>query len=249
MAQRQESSVIVSIEELLREAHVREEQERRNAEASLRAAQERRLEELRQQQQAEEARVRAAATERALREFEEEKRRVELRALEEGAVVKARTEAEAQARLAEMTARQDHERSLHALRHDRHKKRLSRMVVALVAVTTVGGFGGGLAIKRSRDESAAADARLRSVRDEKDQLEQEQQRLQLAIANATDPAEVAELRTRLEAAERQVRSLPGPTPKANGGHVTTPAGPAVKRPVPPSSGTCIKGDPLCATIP
>ena len=92
MAQRQESSVIVSIEELLREAHVREEQERRNAEESLRAAHERRMEDLRQQQQA--------------------------------------------------------------------------------------------------------------------------------------PT----------------------TPKANGGHATTPAGPTVKRPVPPSSGACIKGDPLCATI-
>ncbi len=251
MAQRQESSVRVSIEELLREAHSREEQERRDAEERARETERRRIDELRQRQQAEEARLRAADADRARRAFDEEKRRVELQALHEGTVARARTEAEARARLAEMTSRQEHERSLHALRHDRHKKRLTRILVALTAFAVVGGTGAGVVIKRSEDDAAAADGRLRGVRDEKDRLEQEQAQLRQAIGNASDPADVARLEQQLADAQRQLRLFTVPTARTPAVRATAAATavPPVRSAGPTkASDTCIKGDPMCPTI-
>jgi hypothetical protein len=251
MAQ-QESSVRVSIEELLREAHAREEQERRDAEERARRAEQQRVDELQRRRELEEARLRTEDAERRRRAFDEEKRGVELRALHEGTVARAVIEAETRARLAEIAARHEHERGLHALRHDRHKKRLARVAIALTALAVAGGIGAGIAIKRSTDDAMTADARLRSVRDERDRLEQEQARLKQAIGNASDPEEIVRLQQQLADAQRQLRSVAVPTARPSAVHapstvITTPPArspSAVKGP-----DTCPKGDPLCATIP
>jgi hypothetical protein len=250
MAQ-QESSVRVSIEELLREAHAREEQERRDAQERVREAERRRADELRRSRQAEEARLRAEDAERTRLAFDEEKRRIELRALHEGTIARAVTEAEARARLAEMTAQQEHERSLHALRHERHKKRLTRVAIALTAFAVAGGIVAGVAIKRSKDDAMTADARLRAVRDEKDQLEQEQARLKQAIGHASDPEEVARLQQQLADAQRQLRLVTAPAARTAAVHappavVATP--PARSPGTVKASDTCPRGDPLCTTI-
>jgi hypothetical protein len=254
MAQRQESSVSISIEELLRDAHVREEQERRDAAERARVAEQLRVDAMRRRQQEEDARRSAEQAEHAQRAFEEEKCRVELRALHEGTVTRARLEAETRARLAEIAARQEHEGRLHALRHDRQKKRLTRILIALTAFAVVGGVGAGVALQRSKDEAAAADARLRGVRDEKEKLAIEQARLGRALTGASDPGEIARLEQQLAAAQQQIRSLTAPSARAaaRGAPIPAPASPpsparsaAARNP----SSTCPKGDPLCPTIP
>jgi hypothetical protein len=251
MAQRQESSVSVSIEELLREAHAREEQERREAAERVRASEQRRIDERRRCQQAEEARLRAEEAERSRRAFEDERRRVELRALHQSTLERTRAEAELKARLAELAARQEHERNLHALRHDRHRRRLTRVIVLLTGLAVAGGIAGGFAIKRSRDDAAVADARLRGIQVEKDRLEQEQVRLKQAIDSASDPGEVARLQRELAAAQRQMRSFPSPGARPPPVHAPAPItnAPNVRSPaVPRLPDACSKGDPLCPTI-
>jgi len=256
MAQRQESSVTISIEELLREAHAREEHERREAAQQARMAEQRRADAMRRREEEEGVRRSAEQAERARRAFEDEKRLVELRALHEGTVTRARLEAETRARLAEITARQEHERSLHALRHDRQKQRLTRILVALTAFAVIGGIGAGVALQRSKDAAAAADARLRGVREEKEQLETEQARLQRALESASEPGEITRLQQQLADAQTQIRSLTASTLKApvHGPSVHLPPSPASppspsKSPVGRASDACPKGDPLCATIP
>lgn len=256
MAQRQESSVSISIEELLREAHAREEQERRDAAEHARIAEQRRADAMRLRHEEEGARRSAEQAERARRAFEEERRQVELRALHEGTVTRARLEAETRARLAEIAARQEHERSLHALRHDRQKKRLTRTLVALTAFAVIGGIGAGVAIQTSKDDAAAADARLRGVREEKEKLETEQSRLQRALESATEAGEIARLRQQLADAQTQIRSLTASSVKSpvRGASVHLPPSPPSppspsKSPVGKASDACPRGDPLCATIP
>ena len=249
MAQRQESSVSVSIEELLREAHARDEQERRDAAELARAAEQRRMEELRRLQRAEEARLRTEEAERRRRAFEDERRRVELLALHEGAVERARSEAALRAHLAELTARQEHERSLHALRHDGQKRRLTWGIALLAALASAGAIGAGRALERSRDAAAAADARLRGIEDEKDRLEAEQVRLKQAIGSASDPGEVVRLQQQLADAQRQLRAV-----AASSAHAPTVRPPTSSPGAFPRSVTaktsepCPKGDPLCPTI-
>jgi hypothetical protein len=258
MAQRQESSVRVSIEELLREAHASEERDRREAAERTRAAEQRRVDEQRRRLEVEQARLRAEDAERARRVFDEEKRKVELRALQEGAVVRARTEVEMRARLAEIAARQEHEQRLHALRHDRHKKQLARVLVGLVAFAVAGGIGAGVVIKRSKDDAVAAGARLRAILEEKAQLEQEQAALQQAIGAASNPQDMARLQQQLADAQQQLQSLTARSAARGMGsaaiHPSPPSPGAAASPVrspgpAKTTDTCLKGDPLCATIP
>jgi colicin import membrane protein len=244
---------MVSIEELLRDAHAREEQERRETLARAREAEQRRADELRRAQEAEEVRLRAEDAARRQRVFDDAKKQAELRALHEGTIARARAEAEARARLAEMSARQEHERALHALRHDEQKKRLTRLACALAALAVAGAIGAGVTIKRSHDAVTAADERLRSVREERDRLEKEQLRLKRLIGDATDPAEVADLQRKLAEAQERLRSFAA-TPGPPGRNLPAHAPPAQTVPpvkpgrTPPAEG-CPKGDPLCATIP
>src|ERR1019366_3585684 len=165
MAERQETSVMVSIQEILRDAQNREEQEKVEAETRAREEEQRQVDAARRRQDEEEARLRSEEDDRQRRSFEEQRRQAEIQAMQEAHVQRARSEAEAQARLAEMAARQEHERQLHALGQDKHKKRLTMILVALGAVVVIGGVGAGVAIKRSADQAATAQAQLRGMQD------------------------------------------------------------------------------------
>ena len=81
MAERQETSVMVSIQEILRDAQHREEQEKLETQQRAREDEKRRIEELRRKQEAEQERVRAEEVERQRRSFEEQKRQAELQAV------------------------------------------------------------------------------------------------------------------------------------------------------------------------
>ncbi|HEY8041589.1 MAG TPA: hypothetical protein VIF15_17400 [Polyangiaceae bacterium] len=174
--------------------------------------------------------------------------------MQEAAVQRARMEAEAQARLAEMAARQEHERQLHAMGQDKHKKRLTMMLVGLGLLLFVGAIGGGIALKTSHDKAQAAEMQLRALQDEKDKADQEQARLKAQLENTKDPEQIAALQAQLAAEQQKIQSLnsqigqkgaSGP-PRAGGG-----GGGGGGTPKPPTPGkpcNCTPGDPLCSCL-
>ena len=253
MAERQETSVMVSIQEILRDAQHREEQDKLEAERRVREEEERRLEDVRQRQAAEQARLRAEEEDRQRRAFEEQKRQAEISALQEAAVTRARTEAEAQARLAEMTARQEHERRLHAQSHDGSKKRLQFLLYGLGAVLILLAVVGGVLIKNYNDKATAAEARVHELEVAMDAAEAQAKALKTQLDNATSPEERASLEKQLAEAQKAAEAA---REKLGNEPTKRPSGPAY---VPPATGNkpakpagtpcnCTPGDPLCSCL-
>jgi|CZKU01.1.fsa_nt_gi colicin import membrane protein len=253
MAERQETSVMVSIQEILRDAQSREEQEKVELEQRTRAEEQRRLDELRRRQEEEEARIRSEEDERQRRAFEEKKRHAEIAAMQDAAVERARAETEAKARLAEMNARQEHERHLHALTHDKSKKNLKFLLAGLGVVLFVAAIGGGIVIKNSMDKTAAAVASANELRAQIDAAEEKRVALEsqynAALAAGVDTKalqdEIAAEKDKI-AALQQGSTAP-PKPHYGGGGVTPAPKPAGGGgPAKPCN--CTPGDPLCSCL-
>ena len=245
---------MVSIQEILRDAQSREEQDKLEAEKRLREEEQRRIAEVRLRQEQEAARLRAEDEERQRRAHEEERRQAELAAIQEAAITRARSEAEAQARLAEMTARQEHERQLHAVSHDGSKRRL-QIVLAVFGVLLFGlAIGGGIMIKGALDKANAAEARASELETEKAQVEAQQRKLQEQLASATSPEERTALLKQLDDAKRAAMTLAGQISAQRPNGPT--AGRAPSAPVnakPQTAGqkpacNCTPGDPLCSCL-
>ena len=251
MAERQETSVMVSIQEILRDAQNREEQEKLEAEERARQEEQRRLDEARRRQEEEQARIRADEAERQRRSFEEQKRQAERQGLQEAAIQKARSEAESQARLAEMTSRQEHERHLHALSHDQGKKRLRFLLAGVAVLLLVVAGVGGVMLKNTLDKANAAEVRNRELQAEKDEIEERTKKLQFELENTKDPQRIAELQQALDAAKSAAARIDTPgTPKppvvhqgggGGGGGAQKPS--TTKPPC-----NCTPGDPLCSCL-
>jgi hypothetical protein len=247
MAERRETSVMTSIQELLRDAQQQEEQERQQAAQRARDEEQRRLDEQRNRQRQEEDRLRADEDDRLRRQHEEQRRQAEIQAMQLATVQRARAEAEAQSRFAEMAARQEHERQMHVLGQDKHKKRLTAILAALGAVVVIGGVAAGVAIKASTDRAAAAQAQLRGMQDEKDRLDQEQAKLRADLANTQDPVRIAALQQQL--VDEQVRANALKDQMAQNkstGHAVSGVGAKPGRAV--AKPNCTPGDPLCSTL-
>ncbi len=252
MAERQETSVMVSIQEILRDAQSREEQEKVATEQRARDAEQRRLEELRRKQDDDAARMRADEQDRDRRAFEEQKRQAEIRALQEATIHRAKAEAEAHARLAEMTSRQDHERKLHALSQDKHKKRVQTIAIALGVFFLVGAVGAGAEIKHVMDQKNAAEAYARQLESDKQENEQKQSQLRAELEQTKDPEKIAALQAALEDQQKKLELI-----KSQQGQpverrmAAGPAAPAAQHPKPADKGkpcNCTPGDPLCSCL-
>jgi colicin import membrane protein len=254
MAERQETSVMVSIQEILRDAQSREEQEKVEAEQRAREAEQRRLDDIRRRQEDEAARLRAEEQERERRVFDEQRRQVELKALQEATIHRARTEAEAQARLAEMTARQDHERQLHALSQDKHKKRVQGVAIALGIFFFVGSIVAGVVIKNVMDQKNAAQALARQYEADKQDVEQQRARLKAELDNTKDPAKIAQLQQELQEKDRAMEDLKfrekmqAPGAFKPGGAARPVAKPSGDKPPSGKPCNCTPGDPLCSCL-
>jgi colicin import membrane protein len=256
MAERQETSVMVSIQEILRDAQSREEEEKAEAERRAREEEQRRLDDIRRRQEEEEARIKAEEDDRNRRAFEEQKRQTELAAMSEAAVHRARMEAESKARLAEMTARQDHERQLHVLSQDKGKKRLQLMLGGLAVLIVAVAVGGGITIKNTLDEKERVQAQARELQGKIDDANAQESKLKAELANAKNPDEYNALQAKLaqvqaEADKLSAQQTSKPKPAGGGGGG---GGGAAK----PSGGggggggskpcNCTPGDPLCSCL-
>jgi len=247
---------MVSIQEILRDAQSREEQEKAEAEQRAREAEQRRLDDIRRKQEEEAARMRAEEEERERRIHEEQRRQAELRALQEATIHRAKAEAEAQARMAEMTARQEHERQLHALSQDKHKKRIQAIAVALGVFFFVGAIGAGVLIKGAVDERDRAQTYARQLEAERQESLQQKDRLTAELNQTKDPEKIAALQAALEEQQRKLEMItsrqgqPGQRAAGGGGAIPPSAAPK-KADSKPASGkpcNCTPGDPLCSCL-
>jgi colicin import membrane protein len=253
MAERQETSVMVSIQEILRDAQSREEQEKVAAEQRAREAEQRRLEDIRRRQEEEAARLRSEEQDRERRAFDEQKRQAEIRALQEATVHRARAEAEAQARLAEMTSRQDHEHRLHALSQDKHKKRVQMIAIGLGVLFAVGAVGAGTVISRVMDQKNKAELYAHQLESDKQENEQKQSQLRDELEKTKDPEKIAALQAQLEDQQKKLELIKTqqaqvPEHKAGGGAVAAPASHPAQKPAPGKPCNCTPGDPLCSCL-
>jgi colicin import membrane protein len=255
MAERQETSVMVSIQEILRDAQNREEQEKIEAERRAREEEQRRLDEIRRRQEEEEARLRAEEEDRQRRAFEEQRRQAEISAMQEAAVQRARAEAEAQARLAEMASRQEHERQLHALSQDKHKKRLTLMLGGLGAFLFIGIIVTTVFVKKSMDETAALKAQAAQLQSQIDDSNAKEARLKAELENTKDPEKIAALQSQLDAEKQRLQELEQQKQNrgGGGGGYRAPAGGGGGGASKPAGGSgkpcnCTPGDPLCSCL-
>ncbi|MDP9001911.1 MAG: hypothetical protein M3O46_17560 [Myxococcota bacterium] len=255
MAERQETSVMVSIQEILRDAQSREEQEKVEATQRAREAEQRRVEEIRRKQEEETARLRGEEEDRERRAFEDQRRQVELKALQEATIHRARAEAEAQARMAEMTARQEHERQLHALSQDKHKKRVQVIAIALGIFFFVGAIGAGVVIKNVMDQKNAAQALARQYEAEMQEAKEKQDRLTAELGQTKDPQKIAALQAQLDEQRRRIELITAQAPagpRVGGGAGGPPPRPVSgQKPQEPKAGkpcNCTPGDPLCSCL-
>jgi colicin import membrane protein len=254
MAERQETSVMVSIQEILRDAQHREEQEKVEAERRAREEEQRRLDDIRKRQEEEESRLRSEEEDRQRRAYEEQRRQAEINAMQEAAVQRARAEAEAQARLAEMAARQEHERQLHALSQDKHKKRLTFILVGLGAFLFIGIILTTVFVKKSMDETAALKAQAAQLQSQIDDSNAKEARLKAELENTKDPEKIAALQQQLDAEKARLQELE--QQKRNpgvGGGGYRPVGGGGGAGSKPTGGSgkpcnCTPGDPLCSCL-
>jgi colicin import membrane protein len=256
MAERQETSVMASIQDILRDAQSREEEERVEAENRARADEQRRIDDARRKQEEEAARLKAEDDDRERRVYEEKRRAAELAAMQGAAVERAKAETEAKARLAEMTARQEHERHLHVLSQDKGKKNLRMILVGLAVLFVGAAVGGGVYFKNLSDEKATLAARYREMQEKADEAEAQTQKVRAELSNTKDPEKIAALQQQLADAQKAADDA-----KAKAAEVKKPAyagggggggggGGAAPAKQTPSKGACncTPGDPLCSCL-
>ncbi len=257
MAERPESSVMASIQDILKDAQTREEEEKLAAQRLAEAEEQARIEAVHKQQEAEEARMRSEEEERQRRAFDEQKRQAELAALQEAKIQSAKIEAEASVRLVELNARQAHERQLAVVKNDEHKKRLTGIAAGLGVLALVAAVGGGYYAKKKSDEAQAAQAELATLQDKASKAEAERSQLKAQLENAKDPKEFEILQQKLAAKDKEVKDLNSTIAKG-GGKPVIPGGGAGGQVNPPGGGggggggggtkpacKCPPGDPMC----
>src|ERR1019366_4090681 len=130
-----------------------------------------------------------------------------------------------------MNARQEHERHLHALTHDKSKKNLKFLLAGLGVVLFVAAIGGGIVIKNSMDKTAAAQADLNALRAQMDEAEAKRQALEAQVSAAKERGDNVEaLQAQLKAENDKIAALqtgaaaaPRPRPGGSGGGGGAPA--------------------------
>lgn len=246
MSEQKESSVLFSLKELMNLEEERIRQEEVDRERAAEAERQARMDAERRAREAEEARVRAMEEERRQAEQRQREEQARLSAIQQAEMEKARLDAENAARIEQMRHAQEHEARMRTISQDKSKKRLQIIGAVLGVFLLVALVGGGLAIKAQLDRSAKLEAQLNGLNDERDKLNKK-------LSEATSPEERARLEAELQANQRKMAEL-----KDSRNTATVPAGdkPKVRRggggqkPSKPSAPAakpcdCTPGDPLC----
>ncbi len=249
--QQKESSVLFSLQELMRLEQDRiqqeEEDKRRRAENEVRA----REDAERRAREDEQNRLRA---EEERRRIDDQRRREEaarLEALRQGEVERARVAAEEQARLEAMRQEQAHALEVARLKQDKHKKNLTIGIAAIAATLVIGASVGGYFWNKSSEEAHATQARLEEEKRQQEvdkrrleaMLDEQQRRVDELIGKlsaAQNDADRSRIQKELQDAQREKQRIRGQIHQGPGDR------PAGNTPRPPC--TCAKGDPLCSCL-
>jgi len=232
---------MASIQDLLRDHQEIEEKEKVAAQQRAEDEERSRQAAMLRQQQDEERRLHEEEETRQRKIFEEQRKAAEISALQEATVQRAKMEAEAQARMAEMTSRQEHERHLAALHQDKSKKNLKLIAIITGVVLVVAVFGGGFALYSSAQKQKLAEQQLADLQGQVAQAQQDKMKLEQDLSNTKDPEKIQELQAKLAEQDQKISALnkdlstKGPTPNkpAYGGGGGAGAGGAAPPPPPP----------------
>ena len=245
----QESSVVASIQDILRDAQVREDEEKL-ALARLAEAQERmRVEQAQREREAIEERARDEEEQRQRRAFEERRQQVELSALHEATIARAKTEAESQTRLVEIAKQQEHERHLALVRNDVSKRRVSFIATSVGVAALAMATAGGVFVKKIYDEKARIERDRSELKTIAESADADAKRFRKERDESQDPARIAELERKLADARKaadEARSQldhRGSRPSSVSGRVELRATQVPQKQI--GGHVCLKGDPAC----
>jgi colicin import membrane protein len=251
MAEKNESSVLFSLQELMNL-----EEERIHEEESERAARE----QAERERQEAEARAKREAEERRIQEEEERRRQEELRKREEEArleaikqaeIAKAQQEAEHRARMEALARQQEHEQRLAALQADQGKKKLKMAVGAAVAVLLVGAVGGGVAFKNAQEKAEKEKALLMAEAERvKSEADAQVRKLEETLKNNESMSEAQRLALEKDLEEARKKAAEAAKDVGKPATASSPSRSSSPRPAPaskpaPSRSACAPGDPLC----
>ena len=252
MSEKQESSVLFSLKELmnLEEDRIKQEDQERQRQAD----EERRRAEVEAQRRRdeEEARLRGEEERRRLEEQRQREEATRLDAIRHAEIEARRIEAERAAQLEAMSKQQEHARQLAMIEQDEHKKKLRNMVIG-ISVGAVVLLGGGLGLYFGKIKPEA-EAKQAALEQQKRQAEEEAaaaatkaeeaqakvNELVGQLGKATSDKERLELQQKLADAQKDLEKAKGPRyggPATGGG-----GGP---KPATGGGSKCPPGDPLC----
>ncbi len=247
----QESSVVASIQDILRDAQVREEEEKLALVRLAEAEAQMRVEQAKREQERIEERARDDEEQRQQRAFDERKRQAELVAMHEGAIARAKTEAESETRLREISKQQEHERQLAIVGNDASKKRARGVAATISAAALLAVVAGGALVKKIYDDKSRIERDRSELKRVADGAEADARRFRKERDESHDPERIAELERKLSDARKageEARSqlehrASKPTLQPLGRAQTSPAFvPPTRVAQPP----CKKGDPVCS---
>ena len=159
-----------------------------------------------------------------------------------------------------MRHQQEHERQLHALSQDKHKKRLTLAAVGVSFLLIFVGVSAALYINKQHNDAAAQAAeaqresqelqgKLDALTKQADDAKANQENLQAQLGAATDVATKLALEKQIEEAKKQEAELAKQRARLGAARASSGGGGGGGGPTKPRPAcTCQAGDPLCSCI-
>lgn len=250
MADKNESSVLFSLKELMNLEEDRIAEEEADRTRQEREARERAEAAQRAQREAEERKLREAEEARRAEDLRRREEEARIEAARQAELAKAQHEMETRARMAALAQQQEHEHKMAALGQDDTKKKLKLYLAIGAAVLVIGGIGGGVAFmnaqERAEKEKAALLAQLEEAKTAADKQVEILKR-QAEMAGTMSQAEKDALMAKLQAAEKAADDAAKNLNQGGSGK-PRPGGGAKPDGARPSGPKCDPNDPMCGGL-
>lgn len=250
-SEKQESSVLFSLKELMNLEEDRLRQEEQDRQRVIEDEERRRREEEETRLRAEEARIRAEEERRRQEDQRKREEDARLEAIRQAEIEKKRIEAERAAQLEAMAKQQEHARQLAIIQQDQGKKKLRNTLIGVGAgsfLLIAGGLGLYFGKIKPEQEAAAlqAENERRKAAEDAEAAKKAAEAAQAQIAKLLEDLKGAkDEKTRLELEQKlkeaqEAAKKPGVGGPLRGGPAAGPAAPRTG-----GGSKCQQGDPLC----